>query len=207
MVCITHKAAYLTNTVCLYGNIYIRIDLLNNRTVSFKVSFTVDTADRADNTADIIDLSVHNYLTENSEALDCTGSDFTEEAKPCSAAFNIKTLDGVILSVKDTAEIVAVLTCGADGCPRSVFKVDICCENCICCSVNSVYIVCVPEEVTAVFNLIITVFKLCRLISTALRTKAVFIFHGFIVVDFIYFAVDFAAFIANSLLGTGRCTT
>ena len=163
VVCVSHKAADLANTVRLCGKIYIGGDILNDRAVLLQsVIGAVDTANRSDDTANVINLGIHNHIAVDGEVLDRTRSDFSEEAKPCSVAFHVQTLYGMILSVKDAAEIVAVLTRGADGRPLSArtvrfsFQVDVSHKNRACRSVYLVDMLRKPEELTAVLNRVVT---------------------------------------------------
>ena len=63
----------------------------------------------------------------------------------------------MVLSVKYAAEVVAALAGGADGSPRSVFKVNVIHKFCVCCSVNLIYLLCKPKELTCVIDFVIAV--------------------------------------------------
>ena len=156
VVCVSHKAADHADAVGLRGNIHEGGDILNDRAVALKVVFSVQTANRADDTANVIDLGVHDHIAENGKVLNRTGSDLTEEANAVFGTFHVQTPDGVVLSVKDTAEIVVLLAGLADGCPGLVFKVDIRCQNALDLSVALyVDLLCKPEELACVVNLIV----------------------------------------------------
>lgn len=157
VVCVSHKAADHADAMGLRGNIHEGGDILNDRAVAFKsVIGAVKTANRADDTANVVNLGVHDNIAVDGEVLDRTRSDLTEETKTGSSAFHVQTLDSVSLSVKDTTEVVVVLTGLADGCPGLVFKVDIRCQNTLDLSV-ALYIdlLCKPEELACVVNLIV----------------------------------------------------
>jgi len=157
VVCVSHKAADHADAVGLRGNIHEGGDILNDRAVAFKsVIGAVKTANRADDTANVVNLGVHDNIAVDGEVLDRTRSDLTEEANAVFGTFHVQTSDGVVLSVKDTAEIVVLLAGLADGCPGLVFKVDIRCQNALDLSV-ALYIdlLCKPEELACVVNLIV----------------------------------------------------
>ena len=156
MVCVSHKAADHADAVGLRGNIHEGGDILNDRAVALKVSFTIHTANRADDTANVVNLGVHDNIAVNGEVLNRTGSDLTEEANAVFGTFHVQTLDGVVLSVKYTTEVVVLLASHADGCPGLVFKVDMRCQNALDLSV-ALYIdlLCKPEELACVVNLIV----------------------------------------------------
>ena len=157
VVCVSHKAADHDDAVGLRGNIHEGGDILNDRAVAFKsVIGAVKTANRADDTANVVNLGVHDHLTVYSEVLDRTGSDLTEEANAVFGTFHVQTPDGVVLSVKDTAEVVVVLAGLADGCPGLVFEVDMRRESALDLSV-ALYIdlLCKPEELACVVNFVV----------------------------------------------------
>ena len=207
MVCVSHKAADHTNAMGLRGDIHERGDILNDRAVALKsVIGAVKTANRANDTANVIDLGVHDHIAVDGEVLDRTGSDLAEEAQARSAAFHVEPPDGVVLSVKDTAEIIAVCACKADGCPKSVFKVDIRSQKAFDLSV-AVYVdlLCKPEELTGVRDLVVAVVvRICgRLICATYGAEAFFI----VSVRYRLIAVGFAAILALCFFGTSDASS
>lgn len=155
VVCVSHKAADHTDAVGLRGNIHEGGDILNDRAVALKsVIGAVQTANRADDTANVIDLGVHDHIAVDGEVLDRTGSDLTEEANAVLGTFHVQTFYGVVLSVKDTSEIVVVLAGGADGGPGSSLKVDVRRQHRAGGSVHGVDMICKPEQLAAVGDLV-----------------------------------------------------
>ena len=161
MVGIADKTAHHTDAVSLCCEVNVRGDILNCRAVALKsVIVAVETASRADDTANVIDFGIHDYLAVDGEVFYRTRSDLTEEAKTRSAAFHVETLDSVVLSVEDTSEVVAVLARRAYRSPLSAcavrfsFKVDVSREDCARRSIHGVDMVCKPIKLTCVADLV-----------------------------------------------------
>lgn len=125
-----------------------------DRAVALKIVFSVQTANRADDTANIVHLGIGNYLTVDGEVFDRAGSDLAEEAQARSAAFHVEPPDGVVLTVKGAPEIVAALAGGADGGPGSSLQVDVRRQHRAGGSVHGVDVVCKPEQLTGVADLV-----------------------------------------------------
>ena len=182
---IADKAADFADAMGLCSQVDIGGDVADGRAVALQsVIGAVEAAGRADNTANIVNLGVHDNIAVDGEVLDRARSDLAEEAQTGSFALHVQALDGVSITVKVAAEVVAVFARRADGGPRSVFQIDIRGQNGVCRSVYGVDVVGKPEQLTCIADLIIAVAVQygrlimglpCRAGTEALRIIAVYV--------------------------------